>query len=114
MTCTSRSKTERWRAHRIGSPQRLREQPHRSFAGRGQTSEFQSVVVTAKIGELVSLFGRYVKYLVQSPAESEVGPSSSVHSLFEVMMAARKVVRLPLAMAGSLSKKDELYNHMRA
>ena len=48
-----------------------------------------------------------MKYLVQSPAESEVGPSSSVHSVFEVMMVARMVVTLPEAMEGTLSKKDE-------
>ena len=55
-----------------------------------------------------------MKYLVQSPAESEVGPSSSVRSAFEVMMAARKVIRLPVEKEGTLSKKDELYNHVRA
>ena len=55
-----------------------------------------------------------MKCLVQSPAESEVGPSSSVRSAFEVMMVARKVVRIPAAMEGTLSKKDELYNHVRA
>ena len=55
-----------------------------------------------------------MKYLVQSSAESEVGPSSSVRSAFEVMMVARKVVRLPVAMEGTLSKKDDLYNHMCA
>ena len=55
-----------------------------------------------------------MKYLVQSSAESEVGPSSSVRSVFEVMMVARKVVTLPAAMEGTLSKKDELYNHVRA
>ena len=55
-----------------------------------------------------------MKYVVQSPAESEVDPSSSVRSAFEVMMVARKVVRLPTAMEGTLSKKDELYNHVRA
>ena len=55
-----------------------------------------------------------MKYLVQSPAESEAGPSGSVRSTFEVMMAARKVVRLPIAKEGTLSKKDELYNHLRA
>ena len=50
---------------------------------------------------------------MQSRAESEVRPSSSVRSAFEVMMVARKVVRLPAAMEGPLSKKDELYNHVR-
>ena len=89
----------------------LREHPHRSFVGRGQISEFQSVVVTAKIGELVQLFGRYVKYLMQSPAVREAGPSSSVRSEFQVMMPARKVVRLPAAKEGTFSKKDELYNY---
>ena len=29
------------------------------------------------------------------------------------MMATRKVVRLPAAMEGTLSKMDELYNHVR-
>ena len=55
-----------------------------------------------------------MKYLVQSPAESEVGPSSSARSVFEVMMVARKVVRLPAATEGTLSKKDELYNYVCA
>ena len=54
-----------------------------------------------------------MKYLVQSPAESKVGPSSSVRSAFEVMMAVRKVVRLQAAMEGTWSKKDKLYNHVR-
>ena len=39
-----------------------------------------------------------MKYLVQSPAESEAGPSSSVRSAYEVIMVARKVVRLSAAM----------------
>ena len=51
---------------------------------------------------------------MQSPTESEVGPSSSVRSMFEVMIVARKVVKLPAAMEGTLSKKDELYNHVHA
>ena len=55
-----------------------------------------------------------VKYLVQSTTESEVGPSSSVRSAFEVMMVARKVVRLPAAMEGTLSKKDNFHNHVGA
>ena len=55
-----------------------------------------------------------MKYLVQSQAENEVRPSSSVRSVFEVMMASRKVVRLPAAMEGTLCKKDELHNHVRA
>ena len=63
---------------------------------------------TAKIGKLVQLFGRYVKYLMQSPPESEAGPS------FGVMMVARKVVRLPAAKEGTLSKKEELCNHVCA
>ena len=49
---------------------------------------------------------------MQSPAVSKAGPSSSVRSVFEVMMAARKVVRLSAAKEGTLSKKDELYNHV--
>ena len=53
-----------------------------------------------------------MKYLVQFPVESEVDSSSSVRSAFEVMMVARKVVRLPAAMEGTLSKKDELNNHV--
>ena len=55
-----------------------------------------------------------MQYLVQSPAESEVSPSSSVCSAFEVMMVARKVVKLLAATEETLSKKDELYNHVRA
>ena len=39
-------------------PAELQDQPYRSFVGKSQTSEFQTVVVTAKIGELVKLFGR--------------------------------------------------------
>ena len=58
-------------------PQRLTQQPHRSFVGRGQTSEIQSVMVTAKIGEFVQLFGLYVKYLVQTPAKSSIPNSRS-------------------------------------
>ena len=41
-------------------------------------------------------------------------PLSSVCSSFEVVMVARKVVGLPVAMEGTLSKKDELYYHVRA
>ena len=37
-------------------PAELRDQPYRSFVGRSQTVEFQNVV-TAKIRELVELFG---------------------------------------------------------
>ena len=81
-------------------PQCLIEQPHGRFVGHGQTSEFQSVVVTTKIGELVQLFSQYAKYLMQSPAEGEAGPSSSLCSAIEVTMAARKVVRLPAAKEG--------------
>ena len=51
---------------------------------------------------------------MQSPADSEVGPSSSVGSMFEVMMVARKVVRLPVAMEGNLHNKDELSNYVCA
>ena len=46
-----------------------------------------------------------MKFLVQSSAE--------LRSAFEGMMVARKFVRLPSAMEGTLSKKDDLYNHVR-
>ena len=36
----------------------LRDQLCRSFVGKSQTAEFQTVVVTAKIGELLVLFGQ--------------------------------------------------------
>ena len=55
-----------------------------------------------------------MKYPEKFPAESKVDPSSSVRSAYEVMIVARKVVRLPAAMEGTLSKKEEIYNHVHA
>ena len=55
-----------------------------------------------------------MKYLVQSPSVSEMDPSSSVRSEFGVIIATRKAVRLPAAKKGTLSKKDELDNHVGA
>ena len=50
-----------------------------------------------------------MKYFVQSPAESEVGPASSVRSAFEMMMVARMVVKLlerTKCVHGYIEKQD--------
>ena len=41
----------------FGFPAERQDQPYRSFVGRSQTAEFQTVV-TPRIGELMELFGR--------------------------------------------------------
>jgi len=88
-------------------PKSLRDQPYESFIAKARTGPFQTVVVSANIGELVELFGRYLKYAISAPKPSI---PSSQKSAFSIMLNASREVRLPKLKTGKLNKKEEMVN----